>query len=86
MQNKLEIKALNSDYQRLINKWIERQNKYNEVVNIISMKQDLEKSTEALEIKEEMIYSRILEIEETLPKREVKNAKKGFVKFFGYEV
>ena len=56
MQNKLEIKAINSDYQSSINSWIKYQNQYNEVVNIISMKQDLEKSTEALEIKEEMIY------------------------------
>ena len=56
IQEKLTIKAINKDYQRLINKWIERQIKYNEIVNVISQKQDLEQSTATLQRNEEYIY------------------------------
>ena len=85
IQEKLTIKAINKDYQRLINKWIERQIKYNEIVNVISQKQDLEQSTATLQRNEEYIYSTIINIEDELPKRELENAKKEFIKFFGYE-
>ena len=64
IQEKLTIKAINKDYQRLINKWIERQIKYNEIVNVISQKQDLEQSTATLQRNEEYIYSTIINIEE----------------------
>tara|TARA_R100001510_G_scaffold23472_1_gene20633 strand:+ start:4948 stop:5202 length:255 start_codon:yes stop_codon:yes gene_type:complete len=82
---KLKIKAINKDYQRLINQWIERHAKYNEIVNIISMKNDMGQVTESLERKEENIYSSILDIESELPKKELENARKEFIKFYGYE-
>ena len=85
IKEKLQIQAINKDYQTLINKWIERQNKYNEIVNVISQKQDLEQSTATLQRNEEYIYSTIINIEDELPKRELENAKKEFIKFFGYE-
>ena len=49
IKEKLQIQAINKDYQTLINKWIERQNKYNEIVNVISQKQDIRQSTTTLE-------------------------------------
>lgn len=82
---KLKIKAINKDYQREINKWIERHAKLNEIVNIISMKNDMGQATESLERNEEYIYSSILDIESELPKRELENARKEYVKFYGYE-
>lgn len=85
IKEKLQIQAINKDYQTLINKWIERQNKYNEIVNVISQKQDIGQSTTTLEKNEEYIYSTIINIEDELPKRELENAKKEFIKFFGYE-
>ena len=74
IKEKLQIQAINKDYQTLINKWIERQNKYNEIVNVISQKQDIGQSTTTLEKNEEYIYSTIINIEDELPKRELENA------------
>ena len=85
IQEKLTIKAINKSNQRLVNQWIERQIKYIAIVNVISKKQDLEQSTATLEKREVLIYSSILDIESELPKRELINAKKEYVKFFGYE-
>ena len=86
MKIKLEIKAINKKYQSTVNQWSRLVDRYTNIVTLIGMKEDLEQSTEALELKEEQIYSSIIEIEKALPKRELQNAKKECVKFLGYEI
>jgi ATP-dependent helicase/DNAse subunit B len=88
IKEKLTIKAINKDYQKLINKWIKQQYNYINVTNDISiLENEYELSNNhTLARKEERIYSTIIEIENELPTRELTNAKKGFKKFFGYVV
>jgi hypothetical protein len=76
MKNKLEIKAINKDYQTLINNWIDRQ------YNYIYLKK--KKYRDIFKVHISKAYSNIIDIENQLPKRELTNAKKELKKFLTF--
>lgn len=81
------ITAIKKQNQSKVNKWSRLQESYRLTVNEINIAEDSgnDKKADRLRIKEEKIYSDILDVEEILTKFELKNCKKEFKNNYGYE-
>ena len=80
------ITAKNSKHQAKANKWSKLQEQYRVTVNAIDQAEDNgeEKKADRLRVKEEDVYSRILDLEDMMPKTELDNCKRAFKNHYGY--
>ena len=81
------ITAIKKQNQSKVNKWSRLQESYRLTVNEINIAEDSgnDKKADRLRIKEEKIYSDILDVEEILTKFELKTCKKEVKNNYGYE-